>query len=755
MAHRSRGKQRRRHGGSGGASGAGRVERQSPAEASALQVAASMVEYLVETDRDCQAERLKAREEFLGARFGQALHLDLDEEALSDAVFAWWFAVDRPLACDGASPIARLARVGREAAIGPWRVIREFAGSVARVYEVTDVAPGHCIGLRSLHDGQHIRAVDEVASTAARPRQLLLARVLRLGSPERNELHGGFLVLPRWTRPAVLAAMGAAEPRDGVESHQPGVAFVPAIHRIWLESRLARRPPPEADPWALLASTLASEPARVAPGGTAGLAAAEPDSSIVAGGAGPAAVPPRGESPRRQAGASAVDPAERSDPAAREELLRRWIDHGQAGLGGRSPREAAGVASLRGSVTDVLCDLELAYCQDLERGSTAYDPTWLWAELGLRDHDDAPGIRPGEVPRLGHDLLCDHVEGLRETVASVAARFRRRFGDDPRALPSREDLERDAGCERFVIGRARRHFREWRDPDHAVLTGNISASYLECLVCFDLHRRKVLWVDEPLSWMLGHTDLDVAGEQLRMPFAAFCVAFTDRYALGLAERAIAVDADADCRGRVLQSVVAHVRETQEGDQWGIRVTLLSATSSHAWPHMLVRDLVIARDARLDEILASRFADIDESRVAPVFRSQELQDLLGLVLNAILYATSASVELDDLAVRRDPQRWARQRGTLGGPDDVYFLPGKIDIRQLRGLQGEHRVRASSGPTHRFLVRGHWRRPARQYHDQRTRWIEPYWKGPDAAAVIEREYRLRAPVDAAGGREREGH
>jgi hypothetical protein len=41
----------------------------------------------------------------------------------------------------------------------------------------------------------------------------------------------------------------------------------------------------------------------------------------------------------------------------------------------------------------------------------------------------------------------------------------------------------------------------------------------------------------------------------------------------------------------------------------------------------------------------------------------------------------------------------------------------------------------------MVRGHWRRAAKSWTDQRLRWIEPYWKGPDVAAIIERAYRLK--------------
>ena len=43
--------------------------------------------------------------------------------------------------------------------------------------------------------------------------------------------------------------------------------------------------------------------------------------------------------------------------------------------------------------------------------------------------------------------------------------------------------------------------------------------------------------------------------------------------------------------------------------------------------------------------------------------------------------------------------------------------------------------------RFMVRGHWRKPAAGWKAQDHRWIEPHWKGPEMATVIEQEYQLR--------------
>jgi hypothetical protein len=75
------------------------------------------------------------------------------------------------------------------------------------------------------------------------------------------------------------------------------------------------------------------------------------------------------------------------------------------------------------------------------------------------------------------------------------------------------------------------------------------------------------------------------------------------------------------------------------------------------------------------------------------------------------------------------------------ENVYFLPGKIEISRVRNFQKLEQVVSGRRILHRFMVRGHWRRAAAKWTDQRMRWIEPYWKGPDIAAVVERAYRLK--------------
>jgi hypothetical protein len=43
--------------------------------------------------------------------------------------------------------------------------------------------------------------------------------------------------------------------------------------------------------------------------------------------------------------------------------------------------------------------------------------------------------------------------------------------------------------------------------------------------------------------------------------------------------------------------------------------------------------------------------------------------------------------------------------------------------------------------RCMVRGHWCRAGQSWKDAIPLWIKPYWRGPTAAAIVEREYRLQ--------------
>ena len=104
-------------------------------------------------------------------------------------------------------------------------------------------------------------------------------------------------------------------------------------------------------------------------------------------------------------------------------------------------------------------------------------------------------------------------------------------------------------------------------------------------------------------------------------------------------------------------------------------------------------------------------------------------LLGLVLNAILYATSAEADAipgDPRGEDAPPPR-RRRNGQIPSIGGVFRLPGKIDITSLRQLKRVRRGASDVQALRRCMVRGHWRRAGKSWKDDRPRWIKPYWRG----------------------------
>ncbi len=127
---------------------------------------------------------------------------------------------------------------------------------------------------------------------------------------------------------------------------------------------------------------------------------------------------------------------------------------------------------------------------------------------------------------------------------------------------------------------------------------------------------------------------------------------------------------------------------------------------------------------------------------PVFTHPLMKRLCGLVINCIMYATSAGVESElRQPPRRKTQRARDDQTTMVSREEVFYLPGRVEISAQRKFQELARAPGGRKIMKRFMVRGHWRRANLNWKDQRPRWIRPHWKGPDIATIIEHQYRLK--------------
>lgn len=144
-------------------------------------------------------------------------------------------------------------------------------------------------------------------------------------------------------------------------------------------------------------------------------------------------------------------------------------------------------------------------------------------------------------------------------------------------------------------------------------------------------------------------------------------------------------------------------------------------------------------------------DNDEQELSGTFAGSFMLDLSDedsrtiALLNRLVLNTCTAMS-DPEAVKplgvpqKKPHKSSSQRDTKE-PDFRLFRVGrevKMDCRDaLRAfVRGDRR-----GPlTVQFIVRGHWRHQpcGPQRAERRTIWIEPYWKGPEDAAIISRAH-----------------
>jgi hypothetical protein len=428
----------------------------------------------------------------------------------------------------------------------------------------------------------------------------------------------------------------------------------------------------------------------------------------------------------------------RLDPDVAEALVaehyarhyRAWVDEPVPALDGRTPREASRLPALRSRLEELIHDLEGMYENALKDGVPAYDPSWMWEELDLDNE-----VGKSHPPPLAHERVAERVPGSAQMSHAVAERLRRDPAfEDASTVLGEDEFRADLELQRFLR-------LERGSANETGEEGAMAAPYLRLMVNFDLHRRKAFWVDAALSYMLEHTELDVAGGELRVPFPSFALALTDRHALSLGERLLARTKDDPLRGQILRVVTVYVTEARREEARVLEIVLALDALGADLPSLVRYEVPAGTEASVRSFLdlaAPPPTDADP----PLPDANPVRGLLRLVINAILYATSAGVTPE---LRTAPPRAPRNsRSPLAPPctsDSVYFLPGTIDIRSVRRFQELERAPEGRSMLSRFMVRGHWRRPQKGWTDQKLRWIEPYWKGPDMAAVIERAYRLK--------------
>jgi hypothetical protein len=755
-------------------------------------------------DRVMDAEDDLGFEEFWGEHMDWEAELAPTHRPQSQDVYDLWFAFDRELD-GGRLVVDLFLDRHPDLSTGEHLFLKALRDSSMHLWEVLDLSPGVSVTLRDVVERTEVTVHERIGSRTLQRHEWLAARVVPGRSSGQPEIEAGLLHIPRLIRDAVLAQLSSrrdAFRRDHPEAPLDGFykGLPPFFHDAWVTA-LLDPPVPElrnTDGEEMVTSRITFDVLDVEALGQSleGQAALEREgslwhwsgtnargetislglltlegkslvletNSVERAGRGRAlleslasgALRHRATShenmrrrlrdavrARARAGADEAPPPppDALPPEVNEALMldhlarhyRGWLDESIPALDGRTPRQAARDDRLRPRLVDLIHGLEGMYESALRSGEPAYDPSWMWRELGLDDASD-----PAHPPPLAHERVAALVPGSGELSRAVAEEIRRAPGfRDASTLMSVEAFSTHLALQRFV----REH-----DPGDGRPAGTAGqaprplAGLLHLMVNFELHRRKAFWVDESLAYTLDQTDLDVTGRELRAPFPSCALVFTDRHVLSLAERTVAAGPDGPVAGHLLRVVTVFVTEQATGESRTLELAFAVDTLGADLPHVIRHALRLEPDAKVETYL---------DRVAPraaiqpaVPDARPLRALLRVAINAILYATSAGIQPE---VRRSPPGAVpARRGGVPVPyssEEVYYLPGAIEISQLRKLQELHRMPAGRTITRRFMVRGHWRRAPASAADPRMRWVRPYWKGPDMATIIERTYKLK--------------
>jgi len=333
-------------------------------------------------------------------------------------------------------------------------------------------------------------------------------------------------------------------------------------------------------------------------------------------------------------------------------------------------------------------------------------------------------------PRLGHESMMA-IPAFRKAAHALSDSLRvtpgapvRLVSEADLAVPAIDSMlqERHAFV-RQVYGSSQ---------EDALLEMHQLCTHLAAAANHDLAGRKTFWVSADLAEALLQTNLDIPGDVLELPFAACAFVFNDAPTLELVRALIHRHTTTRALYRTLTVYACPSREEAEP---GFDFVFLADAYDGEWPYLIGRSVLTDGKRNLDEILDSH----PDGSTDELFRDAEMGDLLRLVVNALLYTTSADYRKEWREPA--PPTLAPNRALLSG-DGVYYLPGRIPIGPQQAGETQAGPRTGTTIIKRFWVRGHWRRPNSSWQDQRVRWIAPYLKGPEIAAIVEREYALGA-------------
>ncbi len=254
------------------------------------------------------------------------------------------------------------------------------------------------------------------------------------------------------------------------------------------------------------------------------------------------------------------------------------------------------------------------------------------------------------------------------------------------------------------------------------------ARYYHLILNFEMAGGKIFRIAPPLAERLLETRIDVPAEALRLPFRSLMLVYDD-------DASMAAFHLGGPFGRNPQrgSISSILFDLEVGTE-----PCLLAASLHTRgrrTHGMMQRSMRYGEGTLDAMLSTRWPGTPDEALRTHGR-----DFHRLLLNTLLYISSDAARTTP--PRRD--RSARDPLSRSGREFVIAGEGLVPLRPVGRASGHVRVeRTGVGSRVRQIVSGHWKYQAHGAGraERKLLWIEPYWRGPDFAQVVNKARLVR--------------
>lgn len=315
-----------------------------------------------------------------------------------------------------------------------------------------------------------------------------------------------------------------------------------------------------------------------------------------------------------------------------------------------------------------------------------------------------------------------------------------------------------------MLQRAKEHLRRNKLPSSGLTVASLSEmhpDYVKSVLMssqldlsfvgnYEIHGKRTFFFSPNLSRKLAETELNVSSELLTLPFPSCMFVYDCQVVRDSLYLAIGQEAPSD--GTVSVYMVRY--KTAAGTDAIASYAHLTRKTGEAGA-AFKRELALEAGTKIEDVLRTDWSKVDggtnhnelllpDAGGDAMFNGPGI-GIMRIIANSALYLASSNPDIID-GLRESPVRGLttpskkeRRRYERQVTSSPYIVVGS-HISDYSGPKAE----GDGKLDHRLKVRGHWKSQAhgKGLSERKHIFVEPYWKGPEAAEVLTRDFVVRS-------------